>query len=162
RLSDIGKIEMTRLFSHARMEDDLEEEVAQFFLQRRHVVAFNRIGDSVGFLDRVGRDGGEALLGVPWAAMLAVAQPRHQRHKPARSRANALGLHVSGHFLPSWSSLDDLFRPRFSLASIFFGLGLLWPRSSLASVFSGLDLLWPRSSLASLTPPAPRRPRDAP
>src|SRR3546814_8180845 len=48
-----------------------------FVLQRRQVVAVDRVGDLVGFLDRVRGDGGEGLFDVPRAAVLAVAQAGH-------------------------------------------------------------------------------------
>src|SRR3546814_3479179 len=50
---------------------------AQLVLQRRQVVAVDRVGDLVGLLDRVRGDGGEGLFDVPRAAVLAVAQAGH-------------------------------------------------------------------------------------
>ena len=46
-------------------------------LSAAHVVALDRVGDFVGFLDRVRRDGREGLLDIPRAAAFAVPQPRH-------------------------------------------------------------------------------------
>jgi hypothetical protein len=77
RLGDVGEIERAKLFGHAGVEGDLEEEVAQLFLERGHIGPLDRVGDFVGFLDRVGRDGREGLFDVPRAAMLRVAQARH-------------------------------------------------------------------------------------
>src|SRR3546814_19198466 len=48
-----------------------------FVLQRRQVVAVDRVGDLVGLLDRVRGDRGEGLFDVPRAAVLAVAQAGH-------------------------------------------------------------------------------------
>ena len=59
------------------MVNDLEQEVAKLVLQRIKVVARDRIGDLVSFLDRVRRDGREGLLDVPRAARVLVAQARH-------------------------------------------------------------------------------------
>ena len=69
------------LLGHVGVEDDLQQQVAEFFLERRHVVALDGVGDLVGLLDRVGRDGREGLLDVPRAAVLAVAQPGHDREE---------------------------------------------------------------------------------
>jgi len=57
--------------------DDLKRKVAQFFLEGRHVVAFDGVGNLVGFLDRVRCDRPEGLVDVPGATMLAVTQPGH-------------------------------------------------------------------------------------
>ncbi len=64
------------------MIDDLQQQVAELFLERRHVVALDGVGDLVGFLDRVRRDGPEGLVDVPGAAVLAVAQPGHDGEEP--------------------------------------------------------------------------------
>ena len=59
------------------MIDDLEEQVAELILEPVEILARDRIGDFVGFLDRVRRDGREALLHVPRTAAFWVAQARH-------------------------------------------------------------------------------------
>ena len=61
------------------MEHDLELQVAELVGERVHVVARDRFGDLIGFLDRVGRDGREALLAIPFAAAHRIAQPAHDR-----------------------------------------------------------------------------------
>ena len=88
RLGDVGEIERALLLGHAGVEGDLEEEVAEFFLERRHVAALDRVGDLVGFLDRVRRDGREILLDIPRAAVLAVAAaaPSHRARPGWRRR----------------------------------------------------------------------------
>ena len=68
RLGDAVEIEQPGFLGHARVKDDLEQQVAQLVLKRRHVAALDRVGDLVGFLDRIGRDGREILLEVPRAA----------------------------------------------------------------------------------------------
>ena len=55
---------------HLGMEHDLEQQVAELVLERGHVVALDRVGDLVGFLDGVRDDGAEALLEIPGAAAL--------------------------------------------------------------------------------------------
>ncbi len=62
--------------------DDLQQQVAELFLERRQVVALDGVRDLVGFLDRVGRDAAEGLVDVPGAAMLAIAEPGHDREQP--------------------------------------------------------------------------------
>ena len=74
---DVVEIELTRFLGHAGMEDHLQEEIAELVLERLGLAALGRLGDLVGFLDGVGRDGGEALLEVPGTAVLGVAQTRH-------------------------------------------------------------------------------------
>jgi hypothetical protein len=80
--------------------DDLQQQIAQFFLQRRQIVALDGVGDLVGFLDRVWRDGAEGLVDVPGTAMLAVAQPRHDGEQAGhrlvreRLRRGTFGRHV--------------------------------------------------------------------
>ena len=65
------------LLGDAGMIDDLELEIAELVLERVHVAAADRVGDLIGFLDRIGRDRLEALLAVPFAARLRIAQPGH-------------------------------------------------------------------------------------
>jgi hypothetical protein len=59
------------------MEDDLEQQVAEFIAQGRHVFALDRLGDLVGLLQRIGQDGAEGLLQIPGTAVLGIAQARH-------------------------------------------------------------------------------------
>ena len=74
---DVGEVERAGLFRHPGVEHGLEQQVAQFVLQVGHVVAADRVGDLVGFLDGVGRDAGEILLQIPRAAAVRIAQRRH-------------------------------------------------------------------------------------
>ena len=63
------EIEVAGFLGHAGMEDDLQQQVAQLLLEAGHVVLGDGVGDLVGFLDGVGRDGREGLLDVPGAAI---------------------------------------------------------------------------------------------
>ena len=54
------------------MEDDLEQQVAEFLEQVFPVARADGLGDLVGLLDGVGGDGGEALFPIPRAAGLRV------------------------------------------------------------------------------------------
>jgi hypothetical protein len=63
------------------MKDDLKQQIAEFVLQRRHVAAPDRVGDFISLLDRIRRDRREILLPVPRAAVLQIAQTRHDCQK---------------------------------------------------------------------------------
>ena len=65
RLDDVAESECTLLLGHARVIDDLQQEIAQLVLQIGKIVARDGVGDLVGFLDGVGRDGREGLLADP-------------------------------------------------------------------------------------------------
>src|SRR3989304_9998489 len=57
RLDDVAEIESAFLFGHAGVEHDLEQEVAELVLEVGAVAACDRVGNLIGFLDGVGRDG---------------------------------------------------------------------------------------------------------
>ncbi len=50
---NIVEIEEVLLLRHLRMEDDLEQEIAEFVLQRRPVFILDRACDFVSFFDLV-------------------------------------------------------------------------------------------------------------
>ena len=81
RLDDAAEIERALLLGHAGVERDLQQEVAELFAQVVEIAARNRVGDLVGFFERVGRDS-EILLEVPRAAGAGRAQRRHDFEKP--------------------------------------------------------------------------------
>ena len=56
---------MAGFLGHLRVEHDLELEIAELVGERVHVVARDRVGDFIGFLDRVGRDRLEGLDACP-------------------------------------------------------------------------------------------------
>ena len=64
----VGQVELAGFLGNARMEHDLELQIAKLVAQRVDVVARDRVGDLIGFLDRVGRDRREGLHAVPFAA----------------------------------------------------------------------------------------------
>ena len=68
RRDDIAESEQPAFLGHARVEHDLEQQIAELVLQRRPVLVLDRARDLIGFLDRVGRDGREILLDVPRTA----------------------------------------------------------------------------------------------
>src|SRR3546814_7329045 len=73
------------------MEDDLEEQIAEFVLEIGHVTACDRVGDLIGFLDRVRRDRLEGLDIIPFAARLRVAQPGHDPDEAIDHRRGRFG-----------------------------------------------------------------------
>ena len=89
-LDDVAEIERAGLLGHPGMEHDLEQQVAELVLQVEKIAARDRLGDLIGFLDRVGRDGREILLEVPRAARARRAQRRHDREQ---ARDVAGGMH---------------------------------------------------------------------
>ena len=102
RLDHAAEIERALLLGHAGVERDLQQEVAQLFAQVVEIAARNRVGDLVGFLERVGRDGREILLEVPRAAGAGRAQRRHDLQEPAdiAGRGHGRGVMRSALLLP--------------------------------------------------------------
>src|SRR5713101_6204519 len=91
RAGDIVEVEEAGLLGHARMEDDLEEQIAELVLECCRIAALARLGHLIGLLDGVGSDGGEALLAVPGTAALGIAQPRHDVEQARQVRCAAQG-----------------------------------------------------------------------
>jgi len=77
RRGNIIEGEELGFLGHPGMKDDLEQQVAELVLQRRLVPARNRIGDLVGFFDRVGCNRREILHAIPGTAALGIAQLSH-------------------------------------------------------------------------------------
>ena len=74
---DRVEVEAAVFARHLRVEDDLEQQVAELVAERRPVVLTDRLGHLVGFLDGVRRNRLEALFEVPRAAARRIAQPGH-------------------------------------------------------------------------------------
>ena len=77
RINHVGEFEPLQLGRHLRVVNHLKQQVAKLVLQRIEIVARDRLGDLVGFLDRIRRDARKGLLDVPRAARVLVAQARH-------------------------------------------------------------------------------------
>jgi len=96
RRGDIGKNEEPGFLGHAGVEDDLEKKITKLVFERRRVATRDRIGDFVGFLDRVRRDRGKILDAIPRTAAVRVAQLRHDREKAfegsRHQRHNIMGV----------------------------------------------------------------------
>ena len=85
--------EMAGFLGHLRVEHDLELEVAELVGQRVHVVAGDRVGDLIGFLDRVGRDRREVCTRSHSQPADRIAQPPHDRDEALEAQE---GLSTSG------------------------------------------------------------------
>ncbi len=58
-----------------------EQQIAEFVLEIGHVATLDRVGDLIGFLDRIRCNRLEGLDGVPFAAADRIAEPRHDRNE---------------------------------------------------------------------------------
>jgi hypothetical protein len=86
RVGDIVETKQTVVGRNLAVKNDLEQQISELVADCRRIAAGDRIGNLIGFLDRVRRDRLEILGDVPFATGLAIAQPR-----PARSRWRADG-----------------------------------------------------------------------
>ena len=73
----VAEVEGALLLRHASVENDLEQEIAQFLAQAGEVFTCDRVGNFIGLFERIGGDGREILLQVPGAAGPGRAQRRH-------------------------------------------------------------------------------------
>ena len=85
------------------MKHHLQQQVAQLVAQVFKVAALNGVNNLIGFLNRVGSDGGKILLQVPRTAGARRAQGRHD---PDQRGQIAGGLHrlTSGPLRPDCGS----------------------------------------------------------
>jgi hypothetical protein len=74
----VGKLEAPLLPRDLAVIDDLEEQIAQLAGQVGEIGALDRVGDLIGFFNRVGNNACVGLLDVPGAAILRIAQARHE------------------------------------------------------------------------------------
>ena len=74
-----GDSEVTLVCGHLRIEQHLQQQVAEFLGKVRKVTALNGVEDLIDFFERVFADGIEGLFAVPGAAARC-AQSRHDRH----------------------------------------------------------------------------------
>ena len=71
---DVAEVEAAVLFGDFGVEDDLEEEVAEFFAEFGGGAVGDGVEDFVGFLEQVGAEAGVGLGEVPGAAVVGVAE----------------------------------------------------------------------------------------
>ena len=86
----VAEIEQAGFLGHTGVKHHLEQQIAQLARQCFEVAILDHGGDLIGFLDGIGRDGGEALGAVPRAAA-GPAQPRHNLQQGG-DVAGGLGL----------------------------------------------------------------------
>ena len=77
RLDHVAERERILLLGHAGMIHHLQQEIAELVAEIVEIAARDGVGDLIGFLDGVGRDGRKILLEVPRAAAVGRAQRRH-------------------------------------------------------------------------------------
>ena len=77
RLDHVAEGEGVLLLGHAGVIDHLQQEIAEFVLEIVEIAARDGIGDLIGFLDGVGRDGRKILFEIPRTAGDGRAQRRH-------------------------------------------------------------------------------------
>lgn len=71
---DVAEVETAVLFGDFGMEDDLKEEVAEFFAEFGGGAVGDGVEDFVGFLEQVGAEAAVGLGEVPGAAVVGVAE----------------------------------------------------------------------------------------
>ena len=88
---DRREAEPAGLLGQAGVVDDLEQQIAQLVLQPVQIAARDGIGDLIGLLDGVRRDGGEGLLPVPGTAGDGIAQRRHDIEQTPHGGSGGVG-----------------------------------------------------------------------
>ena len=83
--------EVPGLIAHLRIEQHLQQQIAQFLAQVVPVLALDRVQHLVGLFQGVFADGGKALLAVPGTAT-GSAQPCHDCHAFLKQCAGVRGL----------------------------------------------------------------------
>src|SRR5271170_2641841 len=77
RFDHVAEFEAALLFRDTGVEDDLQQEIAEFVAQIREIAALDGVGDFIGFLECEGDDRGEGLFKVPRTAGPTGPQRRH-------------------------------------------------------------------------------------
>ena len=95
-LDHVAEIEGALFLGHAGVEDDLEQQIAEFVLEIVQVAARDGVGHLIGFLERIGRDGAEVLFEVPGAAGAGRAQRGHDLDQPGNIAGRLHGLRAHG------------------------------------------------------------------
>ena len=94
RRHHVAERERALFLRHPRVEHHLQQQVAELVLQIRQIATVDRIGDFVGFLDGVRRDGCKGLLEIPRATRHRIAQRRHDAEQVA-DVAHAIVMHIA-------------------------------------------------------------------
>ena len=93
---DLVEVEMAGLARHLGVVDDLQEQIAKLVLEIVEILASDRVGDLVGLLDRIGRDGREGLLDIPRAAAFRIAKPGHDFEQSGQRFRHGRGAEFDG------------------------------------------------------------------
>ena len=75
--SDIGEGEQPGFLGDPRLEDDLQQQIAELVADIVDIAALHGIRHLVGLFDGVGRDRREVLLDIPGAAGFRITQLPH-------------------------------------------------------------------------------------
>ena len=82
-LHHVAEIEGALFLRHAGMENDLQQKIAELLAQIGKIAARDGVGNLVGLLQRIGRDGRKILRQIPGTAGLRRTQRRHDVEEPA-------------------------------------------------------------------------------
>ena len=77
RIDDVVETECTGFARDLRVKHDLKKQIAELAHEIGEILSLYRIGDLVGFLDRIRCDGVKRLHTIPRTTTLGIAQPRH-------------------------------------------------------------------------------------
>ncbi len=83
---------MAGFLGHPGVKHDLQLQIAKFVDQAVHIAAIDRIGDFVGFFDRVGRNRLERLHAVPFASANRIAKPLHDIYQSFQAHWVSQGM----------------------------------------------------------------------
>ncbi len=81
RVRDVVRVELAVLLGDHRMEEHLEEDVAQLLANRVRVAGSQRIVELVRLLDEIGAQRVVRLLAIPLAARAQIAHERERIFK---------------------------------------------------------------------------------
>ena len=71
-LGDIIEIEQTLFFGDTRVENDVEQQIPEFFPQVVNVITLDGINQLVGFVERMAGDTATGLADIPGAAAFGI------------------------------------------------------------------------------------------
>ncbi len=95
-LRHIAQVEVSGFRRHLRVEEDLQQQVAELVLQLRPGATLDGVKDLVGLLQRVRLDGVEGLLAIP-RTTAGSAQAGHDRRRLLQRRGgSSLSFEIHG------------------------------------------------------------------
>ena len=87
----IGDGEVAFVGRHLRVEQHLQQQIAEFLFKMRKIAALDGVEDFVCFFERVFADGIEGLFAIPWAAA-GRTKPRHDGRGLLEQLGRARGI----------------------------------------------------------------------